>query len=85
VLFFGDLTQVRRYQRDDELARDVLDRVREALDVGRPRVMIGHSLGSIVAYEALCMIRWGCVASVPHFGPRHARSFRLSRRGCRYG
>ncbi|MGD0068226.1 MAG: alpha/beta fold hydrolase, partial [Streptosporangiaceae bacterium] len=56
VLFFGDLTQVRRYQRDDELARDVLDRVREALDVGRPRVMIGHSLGSIVAYEALCMI-----------------------------
>lgn len=56
VLFFGDLTQVRRYQRDDELARDVLGRVQEALDASRPRVMIGHSLGSIVAYEALCMI-----------------------------
>ena len=56
VWCFGDLTQVRRYQRDDELARDVLGRVQEALDASRPRVMIGHSLGSIVAYEALCMI-----------------------------
>jgi Alpha/beta hydrolase family len=56
VLFFGDLTQVRRYQRDDALGRHVLARVREALDDGRPRILIGHSLGSIVAYEALCMI-----------------------------
>lgn len=56
VLFFGDLTQVRRYQRDDELARDVLGTVREVLDRGRPQVMIGHSLGSIVGYEALCAI-----------------------------
>ena len=56
MLFFGDLTQVRRYQRDDELARDVLGTVREVLDRGRPQVMIGHSLGSIVGYEALCAI-----------------------------
>jgi Alpha/beta hydrolase family len=56
VLFFGDLTQVRRYQRDEVLGQDVVGRVREALDDGRPRILIGHSLGSIVAYEALCMI-----------------------------
>jgi hypothetical protein len=56
VLFFGDLTQVRRYQRDDALAQDVLGKVREALDEGSPRILVGHSLGSIVAYEALCMV-----------------------------
>ena len=56
VLFFGDLTQVRRYQRDDALAKDVLGRVREALEAGSPRTLIGHSLGSIVAYEALCTL-----------------------------
>lgn len=56
VLFFGDLTQVRRYQRDDALAQDVLGRVRDALEAGSPRILIGHSLGSIVAYEALCIL-----------------------------
>jgi pimeloyl-ACP methyl ester carboxylesterase len=56
LLFFGDLTQVRRYQRDDVLARNVQERVREALDEGHPKVLVGHSLGSIVAYEALCLI-----------------------------
>ena len=33
----------------------VLDRVREMLPQN-PRVLVGHSLGSIVAYEALCRI-----------------------------
>ncbi len=56
VLFFGDLTQVRRYQRDEALAEDVLGRVREALEAGRPQTLVGHSLGSIVAYEALCLL-----------------------------
>lgn len=55
VLFFGDLVQVRRFQRDDGLAGTVLGRVREMLPQ-HPRVLIGHSLGSIVAYEALCRI-----------------------------
>jgi pimeloyl-ACP methyl ester carboxylesterase len=55
LLFFGDLVQVRRFQRDDELAETVLDRVREMLPQN-PRVLAGHSLGSIVAYEALCRI-----------------------------
>jgi pimeloyl-ACP methyl ester carboxylesterase len=47
--------QVRRFQRDDALAVTVLDRVREMLPQ-HPRVLIGHSLGSIVAYETLCQI-----------------------------
>lgn len=53
LLFFGDLVQVRRYQRDDDLADIVDGRMRDAIDVGT-RVVIGHSLGSIVAYEYLC-------------------------------
>jgi hypothetical protein len=56
VLFFGDLVQVRRFQRDDGLAAAVLDRVRQMLSQN-PRLLIGHSLGSVVAYEALCQIR----------------------------
>jgi hypothetical protein len=55
LLFFGDLVQVRRFQRDDELAELVLDRVRE-MRPQNARVLIGHSLGSVVAYEALCRI-----------------------------
>jgi hypothetical protein len=55
LLFFGDLVQVRRFQRDDDLAEAVLERVREMLPQN-PRVLVGHSLGSIVAYEALCRI-----------------------------
>jgi hypothetical protein len=55
VLFFGDLVQVRRFQRDDHLAEAVLDRVREMLPQN-PRVLVGHSLGSVVAYEAVCRL-----------------------------
>jgi hypothetical protein len=54
ILFFGDLIQVRRYQREDELAADVRQRVGEALGP-HTRIMIGHSLGSVVAYEYLAM------------------------------
>jgi hypothetical protein len=55
LLFFGDLTQVRLYQRDRATSDKVLARVREGLDLGSPKVVVGHSLGSIVAYEALCL------------------------------
>ncbi|OLT00494.1 hypothetical protein BJF90_34855 [Pseudonocardia sp. CNS-004] len=55
LLFYGDLVQVRRFQRDDHLADAVLDRLRDSLGSG-PRVLVGHSLGSIVAYESLCTI-----------------------------
>jgi hypothetical protein len=51
VLF--DLQQVRRYMTDPGVRRAVQDRV--AAEVGEgTRVVVGHSLGSVVAYEALC-------------------------------
>jgi hypothetical protein len=54
LLFFGDLVQVRRYQREDELAAQARSRVREAI-ASDARLVIGHSLGSVVAYECLCL------------------------------
>ena len=55
ILFFGDLVQVRRYQRDDELAAKILDRATDVLAL-RPRVLVGHSLGSVIAYDILCRV-----------------------------
>jgi hypothetical protein len=55
ILFFGDLIQVRQYQRDEQLASTVRERAIQTLSTS-PRVLIGHSLGSIVAYEVLCML-----------------------------
>jgi pimeloyl-ACP methyl ester carboxylesterase len=52
VMLF-DLQQVRRYMTDPDVRRAVQDRV--AAEVGEDtRVVVGHSLGSVVAYEALC-------------------------------
>lgn len=48
-----DLQQVRRYITEPEVRHAVQDRV-EAVVAIDTRVMIGHSLGSVVAYEALC-------------------------------
>jgi hypothetical protein len=76
LLFFGDLVQVWRFQRDDDLAEAVLDRVREMLPQN-PRVLIGHSLGSIVAYEALCRIPDHAVTTLITLGsPLGLRSIR---------
>jgi pimeloyl-ACP methyl ester carboxylesterase len=52
VLLF-DLQQVRRYIIDTEVRRVAQDRVAAAVD-GDTQVVVGHSLGSVVAYEALC-------------------------------
>jgi hypothetical protein len=49
----GDLKQVRRYLREPEIRKAARQRVLEALGPDT-RVVIGHSLGSVVAYEALC-------------------------------
>ena len=52
VMLF-DLQQVRRYMTDLEVRQAVQARV--AAEVGEDtRVVVGHSLGSVVAYEALC-------------------------------
>jgi hypothetical protein len=52
VLIFG-LKQVRRFLHDPEMKQAILQRVSEKVSTNT-RVIIGHSLGSVVAYEALC-------------------------------
>jgi hypothetical protein len=52
VLIFA-LKQVRRYLYDKELKDKILQRVTDKV-TQETRVIIGHSLGSVVAYEALC-------------------------------
>jgi hypothetical protein len=51
--FIFDLKQVHAYLHDPTIRRDVRERVTDVVDA-KTRVMIGHSLGSVVAYECLC-------------------------------
>lgn len=51
--FVGSLKQVVRFLSDQPTKERVLERVREALH-DDTQVLIGHSMGSIVAYESLC-------------------------------
>jgi hypothetical protein len=51
-LIFG-LKQVHQYLHDESMKQKILQRVYKEVS-GETRVIIGHSLGSIVAYEALC-------------------------------
>ncbi|MFF1915680.1 hypothetical protein ACFVYE_29630 [Streptomyces sp. NPDC058239] len=48
-----DLKQVRRYLLDDDLRTAARERVQEQIGPDT-HVLIGHSLGSVIAYEALC-------------------------------
>jgi surfactin synthase thioesterase subunit len=48
----ADLKQVGRYLRDVDTRERVMERVAAAIG-GDTRVVIGHSLGSVVAYEVL--------------------------------
>lgn len=48
-----DLRQVRLYLTDPEVRQTVQERVAAAVD-DEVRVIVGHSLGAVVAYEALC-------------------------------
>jgi pimeloyl-ACP methyl ester carboxylesterase len=48
-----DLQQVRRYMTDPVVRSAVQDRTAAGVDADT-RVIVGHSLGSVVAYEALC-------------------------------
>lgn len=54
--FIGNLKQVTRFLTDGSVKELVLARVHKEMDDGT-RVMIGHSLGSVVAYEYLCRYR----------------------------
>ncbi|KUJ68504.1 hypothetical protein ACZ90_18110 [Streptomyces albus subsp. albus] len=52
ALYLGNLRQVRRYLREPELKDAVDARVRQAVGAG-VRVLVGHSLGSVVGFEYL--------------------------------
>lgn len=52
AMLFG-LQQVRRYLNEPGIRESVGDRVVAAVDENT-RVVVGHSLGSVVAYEVLC-------------------------------
>lgn len=52
----GNLVQVAKFLTDADIKERVLDRV-HAEFAGSPRILIGHSLGSVVAYEYLCRYR----------------------------
>ncbi|MGH3778647.1 MAG: hypothetical protein ACRDRR_23390 [Pseudonocardiaceae bacterium] len=49
----GNLRQVRDYLHQPEVRQEARRRVAGAVDKDT-RVLVGHSLGSVVAYEALC-------------------------------
>ncbi|TQK44399.1 hypothetical protein FBY35_5903 [Streptomyces sp. SLBN-118] len=51
--FIGNLKQVTRYLEDESLKEQVLDRLHDGIG-DDTRVVIGHSLGSVVAYEYMC-------------------------------
>ena len=61
-----DLKQVRRYLMDEDVRAEIQDRLAAAVDEDT-RVVVGHSLGSVVAYEALAAHRtWpASAASTP--------------------
>ncbi len=52
LLFLGELKQVRRYLLDEQLKQQADARVSAAVEPGC-RVLIGHSLGSVAAFEFL--------------------------------
>ncbi|MGN2638594.1 hypothetical protein ACTD5D_20935 [Nocardia takedensis] len=49
----GNLKQVRRYLFEPDLREQIQNRVRAVIDADT-RVVLAHSLGSVVAYETLC-------------------------------
>lgn len=51
--FVGALRQVVTYFRDADRRLEIVERVASTVD-DDTRVVVGHSLGSVVAYEALC-------------------------------
>jgi hypothetical protein len=52
-LLLADLREVRRYLHEPEIKAAVLTRFEECIHP-ETRVLVGHSLGSVVAYEGLC-------------------------------
>jgi hypothetical protein len=65
--FIGSLKQVTAFLTDPAVKRNTLARVRELVS-NDTRVVIGHSLGSVVAYEYLCHDRPASVRSLVTLG-----------------
>ena len=74
-----DLQQVRRYLTEPDVREAVQDRV--AAQIGEDtRVLVGHSLGSVVAYEALCAHReWPMLVLVTLGSPLGIRNLIFNR------
>jgi hypothetical protein len=66
-LLIGDLKQVHRYFSEAELRSSIRDIVARAI-TDDTRVLIGHSLGSVVAYEVLCMLPGAPVTALVTLG-----------------
>ncbi|MFC7243038.1 hypothetical protein ACFQO7_11185 [Catellatospora aurea] len=63
-LMIGDLVQVRRYFTEPDVRSRVQQCLADAVSA-ETRVIVAHSLGSVVAYEALCAHpEWGVHALV---------------------
>jgi hypothetical protein len=58
--FIGNLKQVTAFLTNPAVKQNVLARMREQMS-DDTRIVIGHSLGSVVAYEYLCHYRPGSV------------------------
>ncbi|MEV0642117.1 hypothetical protein AB0I77_45825 [Streptomyces sp. NPDC050619] len=69
-----DLKQVRRYLMDEDVRAEIQDRLATAVDADT-RVVVGHSLGSVVAYEALAAHRTWPVRSLVTLGSPLGVSF----------
>jgi pimeloyl-ACP methyl ester carboxylesterase len=53
-VLIGMIKQVHLYLTDDRVRQQVQQRVTEVVSEEDTRVLVGHSLGAVVAYEALC-------------------------------
>ncbi len=51
--FVADLKQVYAYLHDDQIRREAQSRIEKKV-TDETRVLVAHSLGTVVAYEALC-------------------------------
>jgi hypothetical protein len=77
-VLIGDLKQVVRYFNDPDLREQVLEIVLDKITEDT-RVVIGHSLGSVVAYEALCRKSKGVVSFISLGSPLGIRNLIFDR------
>jgi len=78
-LMIGDLVQVRRYFTEPGLRKKIRQRVADVVEHDTT-VIVGHSLGSVVAYEVICAHPdWPIRALVTLGSPLGIRNLSLDR------